>query len=131
MTDSTSDWTDYRNNKSILDKDIENRQKQYINNKLDHTKDRWKTLRDIKNNNKSDPPRTIVHNNKVIYRLTDICNNANTFYIDIIKTIRHKFRPQSHEIYDVYLNLIPINRNQHPFSFQGTSDNEVQHGVKT
>ena len=56
MTGSTSDCTNIKNHKTTLVKDITNRQKQYINDKLNNTTDRWKTLKDINKTNKSDPP---------------------------------------------------------------------------
>ena len=46
MTGSTSDWTNFKNHKTTLDKDINKRQKKYISDKLNNIKDRWKTLKD-------------------------------------------------------------------------------------
>ena len=81
-TGQTLDWIEYKNKKTLLDKDISKRQTKYINDRLDNTNDRWKTLKDITKTNKSDPSWTIVHNNKVIYNLTDIIDIANNFYIE-------------------------------------------------
>ena len=81
-----------------------------------------KTLSDINNDNKSNPPRTIICNNKVIYRLSDICNIANTFYIDIIKTIRGKFRPSTISSLDILTLLIPRTNDDFTIPLAKTKD---------
>ena len=67
MTGSTSDWTNFKNHKTTLDKDITKSQKQYISDKLNNTTDRWKTLKEINKQTNGTHPQLIVHNNKVIY----------------------------------------------------------------
>ena len=86
-TNQTTDWNEHKNFKATLDKDIAARQSQYTNRKLNNSNDRWKTVREVNNNLKSQPPRTLVTNTKVIYKLVDICNIVNTFYINVINEI--------------------------------------------
>ena len=44
-----TDWTEYKNNKATLNKEIQTNKTNYINKKLNSSTDRWRTLQDINN----------------------------------------------------------------------------------
>merc|ERR1711867_383680 len=46
-TGDNTDWTNYKNNKATINKEISTNRTHYINNKLDNSSDRWKTIQDL------------------------------------------------------------------------------------
>merc|ERR1712240_73174 len=65
-----------------------------INKKLNSSEDRWKTLNEINNKSTFTSPRSIIHNDAIITNIQEICNIANEYYINSIKTLREKI-PQT------------------------------------
>ena len=87
-TGDTTDWTEYKNNKATINKEISTNKTNYINKKLNNSTDRWKTLQDINNTKGITTPRNIIHNNKIYNNIQQICEIANNHNIDSIKTLR-------------------------------------------
>ena len=81
-TKDNTDWTEYKNLKATLNKEIHTNKTNYINKRLDDSNDRWSTLQDINNTKGVTTPRNIIHNNKIFNYIQDICNIANDHYID-------------------------------------------------
>ena len=84
-----NDWTNYKNAKATLNQQIVTQKTEYINKKLNN---RWKTIKDLNNTNKTQSPRNITHNNKVYNNIEEICNLANSFYINIVTTLRNRLQ---------------------------------------
>merc|ERR1711954_500391 len=87
-TGNTTHWTEYKNNKPIVNKEITLNKTNYINKKLDNSTDRWKTLQNINNTKGITTPRNMIHNNKIYNNIQQICDIANNYYIDSIQKLR-------------------------------------------
>ena len=64
-TQSLADWTEYKNLKATLNKEIHINKTNYINKRLDDSNNRWSTLQDINSTKGVTTPRNIIHNNKI------------------------------------------------------------------
>ena len=51
QTKCNEDWLKYKNTKTSVNKEISQLRKKYITDKLDSSNDRWKTVKDLNNNN--------------------------------------------------------------------------------
>ena len=87
-TGDITDWTEYKNTKAIVNKEITQNKTNYINKKLDNSNDRWTTLQDINNTKGITTPRNIIHDNKIHNNIQQICDIAKDYYINVIQKIR-------------------------------------------
>merc|ERR1712243_510272 len=71
-----------------INKQIDRQKQEYINKKLDNSKDRWKTLNEINNKSTFTSPRSIIHKDSIITNIQEICNIANDYYISSFKKLR-------------------------------------------
>merc|ERR1712240_558637 len=85
---------EYKNQRAIINKKVDNQKQEYITKKLNSSEDRWKTLNDINNKSTFESPRSIIHKDAVTTNIQEICNIANNYYINSIKTLREKI-PQT------------------------------------
>merc|ERR1712115_389710 len=110
-TRDTTDWTEYKNTKATVNKLVSQNKTKYINNKLDNSNDRWKTIQDLNNKNATSTPRNIIHNNKIYNNPQDICNIANDYYINTVQTQRDNIPQIPVPPVDVIKNIYPCNTN--------------------
>merc|ERR1712240_159741 len=94
QTQQDEDWREYKNLRATINKQIDRQKQEYINKKLNNSEDRWKTLNEINNKSAFTSPRSIIHNDAIITNIQEICNIANDYYINSIKTLREKI-PQT------------------------------------
>merc|ERR1711867_204746 len=106
-----NDWLNYKNTKSIVNKEISQNKTKYINKKLDISNDRWSTIKNINNNNPPSTPRSIVHNDKIINNPQDIAEIANQYYIDTIAKLRNDIPKVPITLIEILKNIYPRNPN--------------------
>merc|ERR1712243_133998 len=81
QTQQDDDWREYKNQRATINKQVDNQKQEYITKKL---------------NNKStfESPRSIIHKDAITTNIQEICNIANNYYINSIKTLRERI-PQT------------------------------------
>ena len=121
-TGDTTDWTEYKNVKSTINKQITQNKTKYINKKLDNSKHRWKTIQDINNTKGITTPRSIIHNNKIYNNTQQICNIANNYYIDSIQKIRDNIPQVPVSPIDILKNIYPRSQNTFTIPIPQVSD---------
>ena len=116
-TGDITDWTEYKNTKSILNKEITINKTNYINKKLDDSNDRWTKLQDINNTKGVTTPRNIIHNN-----IKQICDIANDHYINSIQKLRDNI--PNVPVTPIYIlkNIYPRNKNTFTIPLPTVSD---------
>lgn len=117
-----TDWTEYKNNKATLKKEIHNNKKNHINKKLNNSTDRWRTLQDINNTKGITTPRNIIHNNKIHNNTQHICEIANNYYIDTIKKLREQIPQIPVSPIDILKNIYPRVNNSFTIPLPQISD---------
>merc|ERR1712240_181131 len=85
---------EYKNQRAIINKQVDKQKQEYITNKINNSENRWKTLNDINNKSTFASPRSIIHKDAITTNIQEICNIANNYYINSIKTLREKI-PQT------------------------------------
>merc|ERR1712240_982285 len=85
---------EYKNQRAIINKQVDKQKQEYITNKLNNSENRWKTLNDINNKSTFASPRSIIHKDAITTNIQEICNIANNYYINSIKTLRERI-PQT------------------------------------
>merc|ERR1712240_629180 len=88
QTQENDNWREYKNYRATINKQIDGQKQEYINKKLDNSKDRWKTVNEINNKTTFTSPRSIIYKDSIITNIQEICNIANDYYISSIKKLR-------------------------------------------
>merc|ERR1711867_387068 len=107
-----NDWLNYKNTKSIVNKEISQNKTKFINNKLNNSNDRWSTIKNINNNNPPSTPRSISHNDKIINNPQTIADIANHYYIDTIAKLRNNIPKIPITPIEILKNIYPRNPNE-------------------
>merc|ERR1712243_408405 len=82
------DWREYKNQRATINKQVDNQKQEYITKRLNNSENRWKTLNHINNKSTFASPRSIIHKDAITTNIQEICNIANNYYINSIKTLR-------------------------------------------
>merc|ERR1712240_335583 len=88
QTQQDEDWREYKNQRATINKQVDKQKQEYITKKLNNSENRWKTLNDINNKPTFTSPRSIIHKDAITTNIQEICNIANNYYINSIKTLR-------------------------------------------
>merc|ERR1712240_36348 len=94
QTQQDDDWREYKNQRAIINKQVDTQKQEYITKRLNNSENRWKTLNDINNKSTFESPRSIIHKDAITTNIQEICNIANNYYINSIKTLRERI-PQT------------------------------------
>merc|ERR1712240_116321 len=94
QTQHDDDWREYKNQRATINKKVDKQKQEYITKKLNNSEDRWKTLNEINNKITFESPRSIIHKDAITTNIQEICNIANNYYINSIKTLRERI-PQT------------------------------------
>merc|ERR1712030_20240 len=76
------DWTAYINKRNTTQKIINKAKKQYTTYRLGQTNNKWRTIKNMNNTNKIQPPNKLKHNNTIITSPKQLCTIANEFFIN-------------------------------------------------
>merc|ERR1712240_571652 len=85
---------EYKNQRAIINKQVDKQKQEYITKKLNNSENRWKTLNEINNKPTFTSPRSIIHKDAITTNIQEICNIANNYYINSIRTLREQI-PQT------------------------------------
>merc|ERR1711954_230420 len=94
QTQQDDDWREYKNQRATINKQVDNQKQEYITKRLNNSENRWKTLNDINNKSTFESPRSIIHKDAITTNIQEICNIANNYYINSIKTLRENSSKQ-------------------------------------
>ena len=110
-TNYVTDWTAFKIFRNTTQKKIKGLEKEFLEDKLNHSRDQWKFIKKYNDKATAHPPNNILHNGENHTSPRSIATFSNNFFISKIKTIMESFTPHPVAALDILRYLIPRNKN--------------------